>query len=793
MAIVKQITLKADTSTAVKDVKKLNKEVAETGKEVKKTGTGLKGAFAGFSDALTGAIPLLGRLKTALISTGVGALVVAFGSLVALFKEAGELGNDFAKALSALEAVSGRSSEELATLTQQAKDLGASTAFTAIQVVELQTELAKLGFTVQEIENSTPAILGLASSLEVDLASAAALAGSTVRAFGLDTLETQRVVDTLALSTSKSALDFESLTESLKIVAPTSRATGVSIEETTALLGVLADSGLKGSIAGTGLAKTFIELNKKGLTLEQGLEKVNNSSNKLNTSIELVGIVGSKSLLNLAGSAEKIPGLTETLNNAEGAAKRMSEIRLDNVAGDLVKLGSAWDGFLLGLDGGEGIITKLQRVTIQALTASINFLGDAIDFTRFLFNDFFDSVQLGISATRDIIGGGFSYFTSVIKKFANQAILLISEIPYIGKAIDAQQIESNLLVAEEELEKSQERIQRGLLKSNQLTVKTNTFFQRFQASQEIKEKEIANKKLKEQDEQFALEDLEAKKLAEEQRLKELEAQEEARLKLLAKFKKKEEDLLADSAFKKLELDKERNFAEIEALGLSKEQENALKLAYEASYAIQRKKLIDKEREEFLQGEDAYNKDRIKSEEDLQNAREQIRKMNFASARMGLRSLSSNLREGTKLQKISALADITLGTATGFMNGLKIAQQGAAGTGPLAPFTYPIFAATQIAAVIGAASKAKSILAGVKGGGGVGSTVTAPRMSGTPSSTAPSVTSEAPSFNIVGQSSASQIAEAISGQPPVKAFVVANDVTTAQGLERNIIEGATLGD
>ena len=140
-------------------------------------------------------------------------------------------------------------------------------------MVELQTELAKLGFKTDDIKNSTAAILDLAASLDVGLGEAAEFSGSLVKSFGLKTQDTQRIVDVMAKSTSSSALSFSSLRESLKLVAPVSKATGVSIEKTTALLGVLADRGLKGSIAGTGLAKSFIMLNKKGISLADGMKK----------------------------------------------------------------------------------------------------------------------------------------------------------------------------------------------------------------------------------------------------------------------------------------------------------------------------------------------------------------------------------------------------------------------------------------------------------------------------------------------------------------------------------------
>jgi len=368
------IEIEAKTGKAGKELDSLKGKVSGVKKEAGATGKGLTSGFSGLKSSIASAVPMLGKLKAALISSGIGAVVVALGSMVALFKSANETGAKFQKSLSTLKAVASPTADELGVLSNQAKELGASTQFTAIQVVELQTELAKLGFTASDIANSTPAILDLAASLEVDLASAAELAGSTVRSFGLDTQDTQKVVDVMALSTSSSALNFESLRESLKLVAPTSRATGVSIEKTAALLGVLANNGLKGSVAGTGLSKTFIELNKKGITLEEGMEKIKNSTNKLNTAIDLVGVVGAKSFLSLAESGEQINQLEKDFLGAEGSAKKMSEVRLDNLAGDTTKLGSAWEGFLLSIEDGEGIFNRITRGIVKSTTAILNFI-----------------------------------------------------------------------------------------------------------------------------------------------------------------------------------------------------------------------------------------------------------------------------------------------------------------------------------------------------------------------------------------------------------------------------------
>ena len=373
MAIEKTINIKVNSSDAEKKLKGLDKQVEKTTTTAKNSGKGLSGAFSGMGAAISGTIPMLGKLKAALISTGIGALVVGVGALVGMFTSALNKGAEFEKGLSTLKAVSGGTEAELGKLAGQAKELGSTTQFTAVEVVKLQTELAKLGFTASDIGNSTPAILSLASSLEVDLASAAELAGSTVRAFGLTTDDTAKVVDVMALSTSSSALNFDALRESIKIVAPAARATGVSIEKTAALLGVLANNGLKGSVAGTGLSKSFIELNKQGITLEEGMAKVARSSNKLNTAIELVGVVGAKSFLSLAESGKEIEKLQKDFEGASGAAQAMAEIRLDNLSGDVTKLQSAWEGLLLGIEDGTGAMSKFLRSTIQAATAITSF------------------------------------------------------------------------------------------------------------------------------------------------------------------------------------------------------------------------------------------------------------------------------------------------------------------------------------------------------------------------------------------------------------------------------------
>jgi len=798
------INIIVQTKGAEKDIKKLGTGLEETKKQGKATGVGISGIFSGIKQGVTGAIPALNAFKGALISTGVGAIVVAVGGLVTLMSKSLGKAKEFSQAMSGVAAVSGASAEELAALTQSAKDLGSTTAFTAVQVSELQTELAKLGFTTSEIIDATAATLDLAASLDVGLADAATLAGSTLRSFGLDTSETQRVVDVMAKSASSSALDFASLTESLKLVAPTSRAVGLTIEETTAMLGALANSGLKGSVAGTGLSKTFIELNKKGLTLEEAFAKINSSSNKLNTAIDLVGIVGAKSLQTLANSAGDIDVLTEALEGAEGAAKSIAETRLDNLAGDTTKLSSAWEGFLLNIEDGTGALNKLARGGIQFLTKSIEFLQDAISVTAFVFQDGWRSIQEYTGAGVDVAGGYFSKFGAAIKVFANEAMLSISEIPLIGSAIPKELVEANLKLAEQQLDESNARIQRGVDRYNKENLMQQTAWGRYAIQQEEEAKLLARKqsavKAAALEEEITEEVNQEAIDAEKKRLEEV-------AKLRDKFNKAQEDLDAKTEEQKLALQRERAIAELDALKTTEEEKRQLLLDINALYDQKEAELKETKRlaaEEKDNAERAKEYDAItKANEDKAKAEEELQQRITQSKFDALNAIMSITNQETALGKAAFIAKQLLAgkemlaeakKTLGKIN-LKAAESSvdtAAGASKTASIGFPqnipflIGYAAQAVGIIGAIKSAVGAAKGTIGAAGAGGS--------TPTIKTPRGASAAsPSFNIVGQGGTNQLAESIGNQEkqPIKAYVVSGEVTTAQSMERNIVESASI--
>lgn len=319
-----------------------------------------------YPSAFKGAIGALKNFAGALgITAGLTGLVSALRNSIKIAK-------DFEQGNANLAAVLGKTSSQITNLTADAKRLGAATSFSASQVSELQTEFAKLGFNEQEILNATEATLSLAAATGSDLGGAAAIAGATLGGFGLDASETQRVVDVMAKSFSTSALDIEKFRESMKDAAPAAKAVGVDVEETTALLGTLANAGISGSKAGNALKNTFIQLNKAGLTLEEGLDKVRNSNDKLGTATKLVGKIAATSFLTLADGVDITNDLEKGLRNAGGAAEKMAKEQLNTLQGRLTILNSAWEGFVLSILSGDSAFNKVANAIVETTT---NFLG----------------------------------------------------------------------------------------------------------------------------------------------------------------------------------------------------------------------------------------------------------------------------------------------------------------------------------------------------------------------------------------------------------------------------------
>lgn len=190
--------------------------------------------------------------------TGIGMTVL--GLVMGSFRNAFELIVEFEKANSRLASILKTTRAGIKGLEAAARQLGATTSYTAAEVTGLQIELAKLGFGQDQILKMEGAVLKFAKAVDTDLSRASAFAGAALRIFNKDASETENVLATFAVATTKTALDFSKLEASLSTVGPVANSFGFSIEDTTALLGMLANAGFDASSAATATRNIILNL-----------------------------------------------------------------------------------------------------------------------------------------------------------------------------------------------------------------------------------------------------------------------------------------------------------------------------------------------------------------------------------------------------------------------------------------------------------------------------------------------------------------------------------------------------
>lgn len=288
------------------------------------------------------------------LSIGLTAPIVALG-----FKSIKTF-TDFESSLAKVQAVSGATSDEMKLLKQNAEDLGASTRFAASEVAGLQLNFSKLGLSPNEILKATGATLDLAQATGEDLAMSATVAAATLQGFGLDASETTRVTDVMAASFSSSALDLTKFQTAMATVAPVAKTAGQSIESTTGLLSVLVNAGLDASTAGTGLRNIFLDLSASGLTLDQAFDKINNSTNKNLTAMEMFGKRGATVATVLAENSNQAKEFTSQFENAEGAARKMADIMDNTLEGSFFRLQSAVESLFIAI--GEQLAPVIRGI-----------------------------------------------------------------------------------------------------------------------------------------------------------------------------------------------------------------------------------------------------------------------------------------------------------------------------------------------------------------------------------------------------------------------------------------------
>lgn len=382
--MAKGFNLKAIFSADTKDIEKGSAKATESVKDFERFS---KSAFGGVDKGASVAgkkVQALGKSIGAL-ATKFAAAAISIRSLIAAIKTIA----DFEKANSTLAAVLGTTQRGIEKLTESAIDLGRKTEYTASQVTELQTELAKLGFSEPQIIAMQESVLKFAAAVGTDLASAAARAGATMRGFDLTAEETGDMLATMAVSTSKSALSFLYLDDSLGKLVPVTKSFGLNVKSTVALLGTLANAGIDSSSATTALRNTVIELANAESKLTKAIGSQPRSMDELlsalvklrdrNISVaeasDLVGKRAAPAFLALLNGVDTCRELYGELQNVNTALDDMYTTMTDNVEGSVNKLKSAWEAFTLSLRDSKGPIKWIiDRLTdlVQLINLGIS-------------------------------------------------------------------------------------------------------------------------------------------------------------------------------------------------------------------------------------------------------------------------------------------------------------------------------------------------------------------------------------------------------------------------------------
>src|SRR5690625_3595065 len=304
--------------------------------------------------------------------------LVGFGALA--LRTAG----NFEASMNRVAAISGATGSQLQQMTELARELGATTQFSASQAADAMSFLSMAGFDVNQTMTAMPAVLNLAAAAQLDMAQSADIASNIMAGFNMDASELSGAVDVLAKSFTSSNTDLSQLGEAMKMVGPVASGFGVQFEETAAAVGFLSDAGMQASMAGTGLRRILTTLSREADKL--GVE-VYDSSGRMRsladimTDLERTGLSSARAMeifgdrggpamqVLLSRGSDALREMTGELQDAGGTAERIAKQQMEGLNGALKELQSAFEELQLAIadagliDFGTDAVRVLTRIT----------------------------------------------------------------------------------------------------------------------------------------------------------------------------------------------------------------------------------------------------------------------------------------------------------------------------------------------------------------------------------------------------------------------------------------------
>ena len=471
--------LTAETTRLETEVDKLKDQQVDLKKTMDEAGDGAKG----FGEKSVEAID---AVESVLATAGIAK---ALDEIKDAYMDCINTAGDFEASMSNVEALSGASGNELEALSDKAKEMGATTKFTAGESADALSYMALAGWNTQSMLEGISPVLNLAAAANMDLAQASDIVTDYLTAFGLKASDTTHFVDVMAYAMAHSNTDVIQLGEAYKACASTATSLGYSVEETTAVLATMANAGVKGGEAGTALNAIFTRLatntKKCGDELANyGVNIYDAQGNMQSLSSILTGIAGvwgdltdqeqanlaktiagtnqySKLQTIMAGCSEaaaeggqSFSDYTEALNNCAGSADKMAGTMLDNMNGRLVLMQSAADGLKIAIgedltpamsglyDVGAQVLGWMQgfveenpgvvkgiaagTVTLGGLAGSITAVNAALKLSKALAPAL--TTVAPVLGTAALAAGGVAAVVALLSSAANDTVPSVQEL-----------------------------------------------------------------------------------------------------------------------------------------------------------------------------------------------------------------------------------------------------------------------------------------------------------------------------------------------------------------------------
>ena len=429
-------------------------------------GTGLASMFKAFN-GLSKTVTQAGRAMS-----GLGSQMSVAG--VALAAPVGLAARQFASfddAIRATAAVTGSLGADgaaaFAMLNDKARDLGATTSFTAIEVANLMTELGRAGFKPDEINAMTAAVLDLSRATGTNATRSAGIMAASLRQFELGAGDAARVADILTYTANNTFNTVDSLGESLKYAGPVAKSLGMSLEDTAAILGVLGNVGIQGSEAGTALRRLSVISSGAGQKLQDlfGVSNADAAGNlkplveildEINTATrdmpvadrtarmaKAFGLLGITSANVLSRSAGGVRKLADGLQTADGVAMKTAKAMDAGLGGSVRIALSAIEGTALAI--GDALAPSLQTAVdfIERLSTGITgFIKENESLVVFAAKAVAGVIALGtafyaIGTAVSVAGGLIGAILSPLGLLAAGIAALVVTTPELSAAVTA--------------------------------------------------------------------------------------------------------------------------------------------------------------------------------------------------------------------------------------------------------------------------------------------------------------------------------------------------------------------